>query len=328
VHDVSAVAPDAGARIWCKRDDLTGFALGGNKTRKLDFLLPEALAAGCDTIVGVGGSQSNFCRIAAAYGTANGMEVHFVLGGAEPAEATGNLLLMHLSGATCHHVDTMNWDDWVEESKVLEAELARSGRHVYRIPVGGSTPLGALGYVKAFAEILEDEERLGVRFERIFVASGSAGTQAGLVAGKAISGWPGEIAGISVADPAEELGASVLELARRTCSLLGTRGDPVVPEHVIVDDGHIGRAYGARTPAAEAAIEAFARTTGVLLDHVYTGKAAAGMMAWLVDGAPAAGSARATRREGPSTTGATVGAGRRDRDVLFVHTGGVVELFE
>ncbi|MFH1719692.1 MAG: pyridoxal-phosphate dependent enzyme, partial [Planctomycetota bacterium] len=225
VHRLDWLSDEYGVNVYCKRDDLTGFGFGGNKTRKLDFLLPEALDLGCDTLIAIGANQSNFCRMAAAYGTACNMEVHLVLGGSEPAGPTGNLRLDHLLKVTCHHVDSADWGDWAGEAEKLDEQLTSRGGKVYRMPVGGSTPRGALGYVAAFAEIMADQSLLGVEFDAIIHASSSAGTQAGLVVGKAVSGWSGSIIGIDVAKTRAVLEKEVLDLARATAAEIGAYVD-------------------------------------------------------------------------------------------------------
>jgi 1-aminocyclopropane-1-carboxylate deaminase/D-cysteine desulfhydrase-like pyridoxal-dependent ACC family enzyme len=205
-------------------------------------------------------------------------------------------------GVTCHHIDSSDWDDWADEAEKVRKELAAQGKKVYLMPVGGSTPRGALGYVAAFDEILADQSRLGVEFDAIIHASSSAGTQAGLVVGQALSGWPGRIVGISVAKSKAEQEKDVLDLAQATAAEIGTSVDP---SSVIVDDGYLGQAYAARTPGCEEALTLFARKLGIFLDYVYTGKAAAALIDYL--------------RKGRFEEGA---------NVLFIHTGGNIELFE
>jgi 1-aminocyclopropane-1-carboxylate deaminase/D-cysteine desulfhydrase-like pyridoxal-dependent ACC family enzyme len=288
--------------VCCKRDDLTGFGFGGNKTRKLDFLLAHALDQGCDTLIAIGANQSNFCRVAASYGVSAGIEVHLVLGGKQPENPTGNLRVDHLLGVTCHHVDSPDWDNWACEAEKLGEKLTAQGKKVYRMPVGGSTPRGALGYVDAFSEIIADQSRLGVEFDAVIHASSSAGTQAGLVVGQAISGWKGRIIGVSVAKPEPEFRQEVLDLARATAAQI----DAVVdPSSIVVDDSYIGEGYAARTAGCQEAVEMFARRFGIFLDYVYTGKAAAALIDYL--------------RMGRFDKGA---------NVLFIHTGGNIELFE
>jgi L-cysteate sulfo-lyase len=302
VHRLDYLSDEAGVNIYCKRDDLTGFGFGGNKTRKLDFLLPDALDQGCDTLIAIGANQSNFCRMAASYGVAYGMEVHLVLGGKQPESLTGNLRLDHLLGVACHHLDSANWDDWACEAAKLEDQLTAQGRKVYHMPVGGSTSYGALGYVDAFAEIMEDQTRLGVEFDAILHASSSAGTQAGLVTGQTASDWSGRIIGISVAKPKTELKRDVLDLSRQTAALIGISVDS---SNIIVDESYIGEGYAARTPGCTEAVALFAQHMGIFLDFVYTGKAAAALIDYL--------------RKGRLDKGA---------NVLFIHTGGNIQLFE
>ena len=302
VHRLDYLSDEYGVNVYCKRDDLTGFGFGGNKTRKLDYLLPHALSQGCDTLIAIGANQSNFCRMAAAYGVAGNMEVHLILGGKEPENATGNLRLVHLLEVVCHHVDSSDWDTWAHEAEKLERELTSQGKKVYRMPVGGSTSRGALGYVDAFSEIIADQSRLEVEFDTVIHASSSAGTQAGLVVGQAVSGWCGSIIGISVAKPQAIQEKDVLHLARTTAAEIDACVDP---SSIVVDDGYVGEGYAVVTPNCERAVALFAQRLGIFLDYVYTGKAAAALIDYLQKG-------------------------RFDNDanVLFIHTGGNIELFE
>jgi len=291
-----------GIDLWCKRDDLTGFAFGGNKNRKLEFLVADAKANQYDTLLALGANQSNFCRMAAAAGATNGFETHLVLGGKKPFKATGNLLLDKLFGAVVHHVDSADWDVWEQEGRELLERLQQMGKKVYWLPVGGSTPVGAIGYVQAFLEIMNDARRLGLEFASIIHASSSAGTQAGLLIGKELATWPGRIIGMGVAKNGALLADEVTRLAQGTAAMLGITFDR---DGVFVEDRYVGAGYAARTPECNAAIELFAREEGILLDRVYTGKAAAGLIDYADKGLFSKGS-----------------------PVLFLHTGGNIELFE
>ncbi|MFC1824696.1 1-aminocyclopropane-1-carboxylate deaminase/D-cysteine desulfhydrase [Thermodesulfobacteriota bacterium] len=288
------------AEVYCKRDDMTGFGFGGNKSRKLEFLIGEALSKGCDTLVTSGGIQSNFCRLTAAAGSVAGMEVHLILGGGIETEPTGNVLLDEMLGAKIYYVSSTDWDDWENESKRVTAKLVEEGRKVFRMPIGGSVPIGAAGYVNVFLEIMNDQNELGVAFDHIIHATSSGGTQAGLVVGKAMTDWPGRISGIAVTADKQSLEKTALDLSIQTAGLLGGQVDP---ESIIVDDRYIGDGYALRTSGAERAIEIFARREGIFLDHVYTGKAASALMDWLEKGK------------------------LKNQRVLFLHTGGQVELF-
>jgi D-cysteine desulfhydrase family pyridoxal phosphate-dependent enzyme len=299
-HRLNSLSDTYGVEIYCKRDDLTGFGLGGNKSRKLEFLIGEALKKGCDTVVTSGGIQSNFCRLAAAAGVVAGMSVYLVLGGKKQAQLTGNLVLDSLLGAHIRYVESPDWNDWEKESEALCKELTGKGKKVFRIPIGGSVPIGVVGYTTAFLEILNDEKKLGITFNQIVHATGSGGTQAGLVVGKEITGWTGVINGISVAMARDEMEQVIFNLADETAGILGGR---VERKTIKLDDGFIGPGYAVPTPEGEKAIEVFARREGIFLDHVYTGKAASALLYWLEQG---------------NLSGQTV---------LFLHTGGHPELF-
>jgi D-cysteine desulfhydrase family pyridoxal phosphate-dependent enzyme len=299
-HRLNALSKEYGVDLYCKRDDMTGFGFGGNKSRKLEFLVGEAIQHRCDTLLTCGGIQSNFCRLTAAAGAVNGFSVHLVLGGKKPSAASGNVLLDLLLGAEIHYVDSADWSDWEEESGRIMETLGAAGKKVFQIPIGGSAPVGVAGYTSVFLEILADQARLGVEFDHIYHATGSGGTQAGLVVGKDLVQWPGRITGISVSAARAEIEGKIYTLASETASLLGGRSNR---DSIHVDDGHIGPGYAVRTAQAEKAIEIFARKEGVFLDHVYTAKAAGALLEGLAKGL------------------------FRGRKVLFLHTGGLPELF-
>ncbi len=304
LHRLETVSGRFGRDVYCKRDDMTGFVFGGNKTRKLDFLLAEAKARGSDTVIAVGANQSNFCRMTAAAASVSGMKAHLVLGGAEPVEATGNLLLDRLAGAIIHHVDSDDWNTWDREAVILEETLRSTGAKVYRMPVGGSTPVGNLGYVECFFEILDETQERNIEVGSLVCAASSGGTLAGLAAGKALCGWPGDILGFSVSDSGEVVKQRALDLARATATLLSGRKPPD-EKSFSVDPSFMGEYYGARVDSCDRAIETFIREEGIVLDRVYSGKAAAGLLDYLGRGG----------FEG-------------DGAIIFIHTGGAVELFE
>ncbi len=301
VHKLENLSKFFGANIYCKRDDMTGFAFGGNKTRKLDYLVAEAISQKADTLVCVGANQSNFCRIASAFGAACNLDVHLVLGGKKPAVSTGNLMLDYLFGAKITHIDSEDWDVWENEAIRVSEELRKKGKKVYWMPIGGSTPTGALGYVECMSEIMDYSRKNKIHFESIFHPTGSAGTQAGLVVGKKLFGYEGEITGIAVTKNEEQLKSEVLTLSRETSHLLEI---DFHDEKIVVDDNFIGKCYGAHTRKAEDAIKLFARKEGILLDYVYSGKAASGMLDHI------------RKKHLP-----------KNSNVLFLHTGGNIQLF-
>ncbi len=301
LEPLSRLGEALGLRLWIKRDDQTGLAGGGNKTRKLEFLLAEALRRECDTVVTVGGPQSNHCRQTAAAAAKLGLRCILVLGGhAAQARPGGNLLLDELLGAE------LVWAGDRTRAKVLEEQTAAerdAGRRPYAIPLGGSTARGAVGYALALEELLEQAQAAGVRFDRLVVASSSGGTQAGLVAGAALHGYRGEILGISIDSERTALQATVARLAGETSALLGV-AQTFAPEAVSVNADYLGGGYGVMGEPEREAIRQFALSDGIVLDPVYTGRAAAGMLDLL-------------RR----------GTIRRDETVLFWHTGGTPALF-
>ena len=302
LHNLENISQMTGCNIYIKRDDLTGFALSGNKTRKFDFLIADALQKNCDTIIGIGANQSNFCRILSGVGSKYGLDVHLVLSGKKPEKPTGNLLIDHMLGATIHHIDTKDSEERMEYALEINAKLKQDGRNVYFLPPGGSTPVGGLGYAAGFSEIMDDSRKLDVEFDHIFHASSSAGTQAGLVVGQQISGWQGKVLGISVDVEASQLKKDVLQLSQKTGRLIDIEIDKNL---VHTDDNYIGEGYGIRTRECEEAVQLFARKEGIFLDYVYTGKAAAGLLDYCRSGKI-----------------------KSSDNVLFIHTGGNIELFE
>jgi D-cysteine desulfhydrase family pyridoxal phosphate-dependent enzyme len=290
-----------GPRLWIKRDDQTGLAAGGNKTRKLEFLLAEAQRREADTLLTVGGPQSNHCRQTAAAAARLGLRCVLVLGGhAGQARAGGNLLLDHLLGAEVIWAGERTREAVMDER--AEAERA-AGRQPYAIPLGGSTALGAAGYALAMAELLEQARAAGVRFDRVVVASSSGGTQAGLVAGARLHGFEGEVLGISIDEERAALQSTVARLAAETAALLG-QPHALAPDDISVDANYLGGGYGVMGQPEREAIRLFALTEGILLDPVYTGRAAAGLLDLVRRG--------------------TIGRGET---VLFWHTGGTPALF-
>jgi 1-aminocyclopropane-1-carboxylate deaminase/D-cysteine desulfhydrase-like pyridoxal-dependent ACC family enzyme len=238
----------------------------------------------------------------AAAGKLANMEVHLLLSGPMQERPTANLMLDYLFGAFVHHTNSFENAVVEEESKQLELDLTKKGKKVYRMPMGGSTPIGAMGYIKAFAEIMDFCSTKNITFSKIFLASGSGGTQAGLVMGKMLYQRKGDIVGISVGRSEKELKNVIANIVEGTCELLNT--EKKIPE-IIVDDNFIGEGYGRSTKGGEKAIIEFANLEGILLDKVYTGKAAAGMLNYLSQG-----------KIKPS------------ENILFIHTGGNIELFE
>jgi D-cysteine desulfhydrase family pyridoxal phosphate-dependent enzyme len=257
-------------RLWIKRDDLTGLAEGGNKTRKLEFLCADAMRCGADTLVTVGAPQSNHCRQTAAAAAALGLRSILVLTGTPRPPETGNLLLDALVGAK------LVWAGERPRDAALEETLAgekTAGRNPYRIPYGGSNPLGAAAYALAIRELKEQ----GMDPDWIVFASSSGGTQTGLILGAQQFGFNGRIQGISVDLPSDPLREKILALAADTLQKMKGAGSSA-QEILHVDDRFRGGGYGIAGDLEREAIRLFARQEGILLDPVYTGRAAGGML--------------------------------------------------
>ena len=259
-----------GPQLWVKRDDLTGLAFGGNKTRKLEFVLADAQALGARTLITVGAAQSNHCRQTAALAARFGMACILVLSGNPTQTSSGNLLLDQLFGAE------IVWTNREERNLILQKTFVNAkenGREPYLIPLGASDPIGTLGYMTAFNELLSQK----ISADWIVVASSSGGTQAGLVLGASLQVWKGKVLGISIDEPADYLKGLVAKLASDASVLAGAHLE-INPETVLVNDDYLGRGYGVMDQPEREAIQLFARHEGLLLDPVYTGRAAAGMI--------------------------------------------------
>jgi D-cysteine desulfhydrase len=295
-----------GPEIWIKRDDLTGLTGGGNKTRKLEFLVAEALAEGADTLITVGAVQSNHCRLTAAAAVREGLKCRLVLeqrvaGSYDPA-ASGNNFLFDLLAVEAVTVVEAGVDLAAEMAKVA-ADLASQGRKGYAIPGGGSNPLGALGYVACAEEILAQGFDQGVAFDHLVCASGSAGTHAGLLVGLIGNSANLPLTGINVRRPREEQEGNVHALALDTTKLLGLT-QPIPREAVTCLADWVGPGYSLPTEEMVEAVHLVASLEGVLLDPVYTGKAMAGLIGLV--------------RQGRFKSG---------ERVLFLHTGGSPALY-
>lgn len=259
-----------GPNILVKRDDLTGLAFGGNKTRKLEYLLAEAQANGARTIITDGAVQSNHCRQTAAASARLNFDCILVLSGEKPSTTTGNLLLDRLFNAE------IVWSSHEEHDQMLQLTFQKAweaGRRPYLIPYGGSNTTGATAYVYAMQELLAQQDQP----DWIVFASSSGGTQAGLVTGARLFGFKGKILGISVNETASDLKTRVASLATATADALG-ENTHFLPQDVLVTDDYLGGGYGIMGTPEIQAIQLFARQEGLLLDPVYTGRAAAGLI--------------------------------------------------
>jgi D-cysteine desulfhydrase family pyridoxal phosphate-dependent enzyme len=296
-------------RVLIKRDDLTGLALGGNKARKLEFLIAHAIDHGATTVVTTGAAQSNHARMTAAAARAAGLGVHLVLTAEPNPPMQGNLLLDYLFGAVIHYVpppaDPTLATSEEEAAKVADvlAMLTARGERPYEIPVGGSSGVGVLGYTFGTREIVDQLAAMGERPARLYFASGSRGTQAGLTLGAKWCAAPYEVYGVAVSGGESFKRERAFRIANEAAALAGIE-TRVSHDDLVTDQQYIGAGYGLDTPGCLEAIKLVAQTEGILLDPVYTGKA----MAALIDHA----------RRGVLDPSAAV---------MFLHTGGTPALF-
>ena len=295
-----------GPEIYVKRDDLLGLSAGGNKTRKLEFLVADALAQGCDTLITCGAVQSNHCRLTLSAAVKEGLKCRLVLEervpGSYKPDASGNNFLFRLMGVESIKV-VPGGSDMMAEMQVVAGEVAAEGRKAYIIPGGGSNPIGATGYVACAEEILYQLFDQELQIDHIVCPSGSAGTHAGLVAGLYGNNSGIPIVGINVSRTRQDQEKIVKELIMELFDHLGVKA--ALPDGAVrCFDEYVGPGYSLPTPEMAEAVRLFARTEGILLDPVYTGKAAAGLIGLV--------------RQGYFNP--------NDR-VLFVHTGGSPALY-
>ncbi len=298
-----------GATLWVKRDDLTGLGVGGNKARKLEYLCGEARDRRADCLVTVGAAQSNHCRMTAAAGAVMGLDVHLVLSGEKPTRLTGNQMLSHMFGATLHHTGlaSSNWTELEKWRIDLTARLDAEGHRPYSIPIGGSTAVGALGYVDAYDEIMRQCNDLHFIPSAIVHTSSSGGTHAGLVAGYAVARAADQshspVTAIGVAKGVALNVRSVRTLAEEALVLLGSPA-AITDADIIIDDRFLGDDYAVPTIAGAAATQWAAHRGAWVLDPVYTAKGFAGLL----------------HRD-------SEGEWSNSQHIVFVHTGGLPAVF-
>ena len=295
-----------GPEIWIKRDDCTGMSTGGNKTRKLEFLMAEAEAKGADMVMTQGATQSNHARQTAAFAARMGMDCHLLLENRTGSENpdynhNGNVLLDHLHGASTE--TRPGGVDMHAEMEAVAEEYRAAGRRVYTIPGGGSNPTGALGYVNCAYELVGQANDRGLVIDHLVTATGSAGTQAGLVVGLSAINANIPLLGYGVRAPRPKQEDNVYQLALQTAEKIGCPG-VVDRDDVIADTNYVGEGYGIPRDDTLEAIRLFAELEGILLDPVYSGKGAAGLIDYC--------------RKGHF---------RRGERVVFLHTGGAAALF-
>ncbi len=299
LHEAPRLAKAIGLdRLLIKRDDNTGLAFGGNKARKLEYLVADALGQEADILVTLGAPQSNHCRMTAAAARVAGMDCHLVFNGAAIDEVQGNLLLDRLFGATWEFAGDRRSPERMAE---VADELRRQGRRPYVIPGGGSNGLGALGYVSCSLEMVQQLGEMGDRPRYVVCAGGSCGTLSGLTLGMALAGSEAQVVGISISRSVPDRVAKVRQIMTESCEHLDLPVPDAVPE---VWADYIGPGYGMPTELSRRALETVAHTEGIVLDPVYTAKAFGGLIGEIEKGRV-----------------------KRSDLVVFVHTGGRPALF-
>lgn len=287
--------------LWIKRDDLSGYLGGGNKLRKLEYVMAHALAQGATTIITTGSVTSNLARTTGLAARRLGLKCELILSGGDPKSARANSRVTELLGLKVHKVAASH--ERAPRMKEIARELEASGERVYQIPLGASNEVGSFGMVAAFEELGIQQLEIDQQFDAIVFATSSGGTQAGLEVGKRLFNYRNlRLLGVSADDPAGTIKENVLQAVGPMLSLLGKADVPSADE-LFVDEGFIGEGYAIPTRESQAAEKLFAETEGILLDPVYTSKAAAGLLAYCCEG-----KFKETDR------------------ILFWHTGGVLSL--
>lgn len=288
------------SKLFIKRDDLTGLAMGGNKARKLEFELAGVLACGYDTVITVGGQQSNHARMTAAACRKIGLDIKLVLGGEDFSEFKGNLLLDTLFGADIRFIIQSDEDEDLSALQMSwKEELTIEGKKAYAMPIGGSTPLGTLGYVKAMEEL---RGQIGNEEVQILLPVGSCGTLAGVVLGCGLYLPNARVVGISVSRTKEIIFSRTRNLIKETCKIIGAHEKLSEREFEVFDNYH--EAYAVHVKPATEAAAVCAKLEGMLVDQVYTGKAMAGLFDLALRGVL-----------------------KKEKTVIFLHTGGQPEVF-
>lgn len=293
-----------GPNIYIKRDDQTGTEVSGNKIRKLEFSVKEALNQGCDVLITCGGSQSNHCRATAAVASRIGIKSVLVLKGDAEIESDGNLLIDKLLGAEIYFITPDEYKNIrTEVMEKIKLELEEQGCKPYIIPEGASNGIGGFGYYNAMEEIISQEKELGVHFDRIVLAVGSGGTHSGLFLASKSLGYTGEIYGINICEDEEHFKNEIYKISHESMQYLNVNLHFSKDEiHII--DGYVGRGYSLSRPEELRFIHEFAKLEGIILDPVYTGKAMFGLVEEIKKG-----------------------TFRNSKNILFIHTGGVLGLF-
>ncbi|MFK7864582.1 MAG: 1-aminocyclopropane-1-carboxylate deaminase/D-cysteine desulfhydrase [Pseudohongiellaceae bacterium] len=292
--------------IWIKHDELTGMEVSGNKIRKLEFCIAHAQQQGCDTLITCGGVQSNHCRATAILGARLGMKVHLILRGEKPAVPDGNLLMDYLSGASITYLTQEQWSDHEHTAKGLQDKYQSEGSKALFIPVGASDEIGLWGYIAAAQELKQDFEKQHIDPEYVVCATGSGGTQGGLIVGSKLFDLKAQCVAFNVSDDADYFEKKIVADINAWKSRYDLEFDLNSIE-IKTTEGYLGPGYGVAEQPVFDTIAELAKADGVFLDPVYTGKAFHGMVAELNKGED--------------------GCFPNAKNIVFVHTGGLFGVF-
>ena len=298
IQKLNKLSDKYGMGIYLKRDDFTGSEVSGNKVRKLEFSIGEAIEKGCDTIITAGAIQSNHCRSTAAAAAKLGLTCHLVIKGAKPDDFEGNLFLGNLLGANIHYVSSEDLID--EKMEEISREISLKGNKGYLIPIGASNAVGSLGYAENIREIIKQEEKLGLEFDAIVVPIGSGGTYAGLWYANEDLKTPKDIVGFSVSDTREEFTLTVKNILIDMYKRDEILKENIDETRIIINDEYLGDGYALSRINEIEFIYEIAKSEGFVLDPVYTGKAFLGMISEIEKGNFS-----------------------KYKNILFIHTGGL-----
>jgi len=299
IYRLSRLSSHLGSNIYIMREDLTGFAIGGNKNRKLDYLVGDAVRKNADTLITT--NASSFSRNAAAAGKVFGFEVHVLLAGTESEQNTNSQALFHQFETVLHYAAKVSPEGMAAKYDNIVSALRNQKKVVYELHPGGSDSIGALGYINAFDQIMQYSKNSGIHFDKIIHSTGSTATQVGLLLGQSIGAYDATIIGMAASQKASVQKERIRQLASTTAEMLEI---PFDESRIVVDDGFIGPGYAIESEEGDNAATMFALLEGVLLDSVYTGKAAAGLIHYAMNKMFS-----------------------ENENVLFIHTGGNSGLF-
>lgn len=297
IEKLKKISSELGTNLYVKRDDFTGTEYSGNKIRKLEYALAEAVRTGCDTIITAGATQSNHCRATAAACAKYGLKCELVIRGEEPEQIEGNLFLDYVLGANVNLIKPE--DSREEKMNEISKRIENAGGKAYLIPVGASNAVGSLGYLECFEEILKQEKELGIIFDAIVLSVGSGGTYAGLWLGNYLNKSEKLIYGISVSDSSEEFKEQITDILKNMDGM--DADDDYLGKNIIINDKYIGDGYAESTDEELKFLVEVAQSEGIIFDPCYTGKAFKGCYNEIKEGDLKA-----------------------SKNILFIHTGGLM----